>query len=86
MFVDDVFKEHAIKFEDQVPSYGSEHVSFIWGRLLNVKADANAIEIEKKDGSTEEVTYDVLVLATGGGLVSPWRAEADKLASLDERF
>jgi NADH dehydrogenase FAD-containing subunit len=48
-------------------------------------ADTNTIEIETADGSTESLPYDVLVIATGGALSAPWRAEADKLASLEDR-
>ena len=45
----------------------------------------NEIEIEKPDGSTESVPYDVLAIATGGAYTAPWRADADKLASLEDR-
>lgn len=85
MFVDDCFKEHTLKFETQIAHYGSKNISFKHGRLTNVLAEENAIEIETPDGSTEKVTYDVLVLATGGAYQLPWRADADKLASLEDR-
>lgn len=48
-------------------------------------ADQNSIEIELPDGSTETVSFDVLVIATGGAYQAPWRADADKLASLEDR-
>lgn len=85
MFVDDCFKEHTLKFETQIAHYGSPNISFKQGRLTNVIATENKIEIELSDGSTEAVSYDALVIATGGAYTAPWRADADKLASLEDR-
>lgn len=85
MFVDECFVENSILFDDQMAHYGSSHISFKHGRLTNVLAEENAIEVEVPDGSTEKVSYDVLVLATGGSYQAPWRADDSKLPTFEER-
>lgn len=85
MFVDECFEENSIVFDDQMAYYGSPNISFKHGRLTNVLAEENAIEVEVPGGSTEKVAYDILLLATGGSYQAPWRAEDNKLATFEER-
>lgn len=78
------FNANAIKFDEAVKSYDSEHVKFKQGKLTNVMADSNQIEIECPDGKIEQVHYDALVISSGGTYVSPWRGQ-DKCLSMAER-
>ena len=78
------FKDNAIKFEDAVKSYDSSRVTFKQGKLTNVLADQNQVEITCPDGKVENVPFDALVIASGASYCTPWRGQ-DKCLSMAER-
>lgn len=54
------------------------------GKLTNVMADQNMVEITCPDGKVENVPFDALVISSGSTYVSPWRGQ-DKCLSMTER-
>ena len=54
------------------------------GKLTNVMADQNMVEITCPDGKVENVPYNALVISSGSTYVSPWRGQ-DKCLSMAER-
>ena len=58
---------------------------FKHGRMASVLAKESQIEVEVTGGKIERVRYDVLVFATGGVYLAPWRANDDRQISFVER-
>lgn len=60
------FSAMAVKFSDMIHSFKSEYVSFMQAMLTSIDENSNKIEVTKLDGSSEQVSYDALILSTGG--------------------
>jgi NADH dehydrogenase FAD-containing subunit len=78
------FGENSIKFSNAIESYNSSRVSFMQGKLTNVLAAQNLVEVTNPEGKVEQVSYDALVISSGASYVSPWRGQ-DKCLSMAER-
>ena len=87
MFTNDCFEEHIVQFTEQIKNYGFQHISFEHARLTKVDAANNTIDVQMAadDGETKQLSYDVLVIATGGTYKQPWRAGADQCAFYEAR-
>jgi len=53
--------------------------------LTKICYEENSVLTINKEGAEEQTPYDVLIMATGYNYNSPWRGDANKLLTHEER-
>jgi len=79
------FERNCILFETVTKSYNAG-IKFVQGLLYDVKVDENMITINYDEEELEDLSYDVLVIATGMWKNGPWKsADYDGTITMEER-
>ena len=80
------FELNTVPFGTMIEKVTHNRASFVHGRLKRVNAAENSITLATTDGENDEtVSYDILLICTGGSYCAPMRSADDTVVTLEQR-